>query len=469
MQKLGRILGVVIGVASASSLAAGTDGSWSACTMPARLTPDPAGSTNYVATWGTNPGSCPSWSGYTFRTIDAAVKCARGKDTIMVRGGSYNPFGIANTWPSDRILITNYPGENPVIDGWYSVGDYQAIVWLWNVSNIAIQGLTIQNTGVPDDEHGGYGVKVDSSTYVKLYYNTIQNTARHGIVMDGHQHEVVGNEIANTVMRNQWKSSNWWDAGFANAGTRQQWGFKFIGNLVHDAWGECVDIIQVSGATVQQNKIYNCMSGNLYVSNSENVTVNRNWIFANTDAYNRPGYWYRSIAIGIANEGATGGFTTKNIRVTNNLVERLGQAVRYWRSHTGGSIWDMYANLYVGFNTFSMLQTWPIRFDAPDGTPQGWNRIRQNIVINTSGWAWYSNDNTSNWEVAKNWPYSSGTTWNTPGITDSNGGWAGAYKLQSYSTLRWVVPPNSEWDMPSDDFNCNWRNPNDWGAAGASF
>ncbi len=47
----------------------------------------------------------------------------------------------------------------------------------------------------------------------------------------------------------------------------------------------------------------------------------------------------------------------------------------------------MYANVYVGFNTFAHTQTWPIRIDGPDGNPQGWNRLRQNIVLNDSGWA----------------------------------------------------------------------------------
>ncbi len=468
MKRLGRTAGLAVVLATAGALAAGTDGSWTRCSQPGRLTPDPAGSTNYVATWGTNPGSCPTSSGYTFRTIDAAVRCARGKDTIFVRGGTYGPFNVSNLWPSDRVLVTNYPGENPTIDGWNNVGDYQAIVWLWNVSNVAFQGLTIQNTGVTDAEHGGYGVKVDYSTHVGLYFNTIRNTARHGVVMDGHQHEVVGNEIAWTVLRNQWKSSNWWDGGFATASYRQQWGLKFLGNSVHDAWGECVDMIQISGVTVEGNQIYNCYSGNLYVSNSADVKINRNYIFANTDAYNKPGVWYRSLGIGIANEGTTGGFSANHIVVTNNIVERVQQALRYWRSHTGGGIWDMYANLYVGFNTFAHTQLWPIRFDGPDGNPQGWNRLRQNVILNDSGWPWYSNDNSQNWEVAKNWQYSSGTTWNSPGVADTGGGWTGAYELTDASTLRWIVAPNSEWDMPWDDFNCNWRNPNDWGAAGAS-
>ncbi|HTS79492.1 MAG TPA: right-handed parallel beta-helix repeat-containing protein [Myxococcaceae bacterium] len=469
MQKLGWILGLALGVAGGPALAAGADGSWTQCPLPARLTADPAGRTFYVAPWGTNPGSCPTSAGYTFQTIDAAVRCAKGKDTFYVRAGTYGPFSISNFWPSDRVLVTNYPGENPTIDGWNSVGDYQAIVWLWNVSNLAFQGLTIQNTGVTDAEHGGYGVKIDYATYVKLYFNTIRNTARHGIVMDGHQHEVVGNEISQTVLRNQWKSSTWWDGGFASATYRQQWGLKFIANSVHDSWGECVDILQLSGATVQGNKIYNCYSVNLYVSNSQSVTVDRNYVFASTDSYNKPGVSTRALGIAIANEGSTGGWSAANVMVTSNIVERLSQAVRYWRSHSGGSIWDGYANLYVGFNTFAHLQTWPIRFDAPDGNPAGWNRLRQNIVLNDGGWAWYSNDNTNNWEVAKNWQYSSGTTATSPGLDYNPGGWAGAYTLLDSSALRWIVPPNSEWDEPAVDYNCVSRNPSDWGAAGAAL
>ena len=64
---------------------------------------------------------------------------------------------LVNLWPSERVLITNYPGENPVIEGWSSVVDYGAVLGALEASNFAIQGLTIRNTGVPDAEHGGYG------------------------------------------------------------------------------------------------------------------------------------------------------------------------------------------------------------------------------------------------------------------------------------------------------------------------
>ena len=47
---------------------------------------------------------------------------------------------------------------------------------------------------------------------MKLYFNTVHDTAGYRIVTDGSQMEVVGNEIYNTVMRNRWWQSSYWDA-----------------------------------------------------------------------------------------------------------------------------------------------------------------------------------------------------------------------------------------------------------------
>jgi len=469
LHSFAKTLGVAAGLLSLCAQAAGADGSWTWCSQPARLQPNSSGRSFHVATWGTNPGSCPSSSGYTFRTIDAAAKCARGKDTIYVHNGTYGPVLIANLWPSDTVLITNAPGENPVIDGWSGVPDWGSVFGFWRVTNFAVQGLIIQNTGVPDAEHGGYGVKVSESTFVKLYYNTIRNTARHGVVTDGHQMEVVGNEIYNTVMRNQWFTSNYWDAAVSSDPSRNQWGYKLIGNSVHDSYGECADVLAVDGATVQGNKIYNCISTNVFVSNSQNVTVDRNWIFANTDKYNRKDFGYRATGIELANEGTSVGWSAANIRITNNIVEWLSQAVRYWKApHTGTSVKDTYGNLYVGFNDFNRTQFSPMRFDTPEGaTPSAGNRLHQNLVINTSGYTWFSTAQTGSWDIRGNWNYGSGTTSTSPGINDTWGTYIQAYELRSGAVIRWTVAPWSEPEMPSTDYLCQSRSQNNWNTPGA--
>ena len=87
------------------------------------------------------------------------------------------------------IPITNAPGENPVIEGWSSIADYQAILGLWQVSNIAIQGLTVQNTGVSDAEHGGYGIRVSSP---QLGEAVLQHRPRHRPARHHHRWEPDG-------------------------------------------------------------------------------------------------------------------------------------------------------------------------------------------------------------------------------------------------------------------------------------
>ena len=84
-------------------------------------------------------------------------------------------------------------------------------------------------------------------------------------------------------------------------------------------------MLAVDGATVEGNRIYNCVSTNLFVSGSQNVTVNRNWIYATTDTYNRRDYGSRATGIQLANEGKNIGWSLNNIRITNNIIEWVSQ------------------------------------------------------------------------------------------------------------------------------------------------
>jgi hypothetical protein len=443
LHPLARTLGLLAALSPLAALAAGADGSWSWCSQPKRLSPDPAGRTFHVSPSGTDPKTCPTWSGYWFRTISRAATCARGKDTLYVHDGTYGPVQLANMWPSDTVLITNAPGEHPIIDGWGTVPDFGAIVGLWRVSNVAIQGLEIRNT--------------------------VHDTARHGILTNGHQMEVVGNEVYNTVMRNQWFKSDYWDAAVTSQPNRNQWGYKLIGNSIHDSYGECADVLAVDGATVEGNRIYNCVSTNIFVSGSQNVTVNRNWVYANTDKFNRKDYGSRATGIQLANEGKNVGWTLNNIRITNNIIEWVSQGVRYWKApHTGQPVKDTYGDLYIAFNDFNRTQFSPIRFDTPEGwAPQGSSKLRRNLVLNRSAYKWFSTDQGGSWDVTGNWNYGTSTTATSPGIQDTWGTYVPAYEFRSGAVIRWTIAPWSEPEMPSTDYHCQSRGQNDWNTPGA--
>ena len=224
----------------------------------------------------------------------------------------------------------------------------------------------------------------------------------------------------------------------------------------------------MDGATVEGNRIYNCVSVNLFVSGSRNVTVNRNWVYANTDQYNRPDLGYRAAGIELANEGSSAGWSVTNVRITNNIVEWVAQGVRYWRSRSGGTVADTYGNLYVGFNDFNRMQFSPIRFDTPDGGwPSANSRLRANLVLNQSPYVWFSTETSGAWNVGGNWNYGKSTTSTSPGITDTWGTYIPAYALKPGAVIRWTVAPWSESEMPSADYHCQSRGQNDWNTPGA--
>ena len=97
-----------------------------------------------------------------------------------MHGGTYGPVTLVNLWPSDQVLITNAPGENPVFEGWSSVADYGPSSASGRSSNIAIQGLDHPEHRRRDAEHGGYGIRMSESSTVKLYFNTVHDTPGTG-------------------------------------------------------------------------------------------------------------------------------------------------------------------------------------------------------------------------------------------------------------------------------------------------
>jgi len=193
----------------------------------------------------------------------------------------------------------------------------------------------------------------------------------------------------------------------------------------------------------------------------------RNCPSANTDRYDRPEYGYRATGIQLANEGSWAGWSLRNVRITNNIVEWVSQGIRYWHSRSGGDIHDTYGGLYVGFNTVNRTQFSRLRFDTPDGWwPASGSRLRQNLILNTSGNSWFSTENWGSWTVGGNWNYSNGTSSSSPGIKDTWGTYASAYELRSGAAIHGSVAPWSESDMPSTDYNCQSRGQGHFGRQG---
>ena len=64
---------------------------------------------------------------------------------------------------------------------------------------------------------------------------------------------------------------------------------------------------------------------------------------------------------------------------------------------------DTYGSLYIAFNDFNRTQFSPIRFDTPEGwSPRGNSKLRRNLVLNRSGYKWFSTDQSGSWDVSGN-------------------------------------------------------------------
>src|SRR5258705_8764946 len=82
------------------------------------LSPVPAPArTYYVATTGEDSQS--GTEAEPLRTIQKAVSLARAGDTVLVRSGVYKGHVMLrfSGEPEKPVVLKNYPGERPVVDG----------------------------------------------------------------------------------------------------------------------------------------------------------------------------------------------------------------------------------------------------------------------------------------------------------------------------------------------------------------
>ena len=206
--------------------------------------------------------------------------------------------------------------------------------------------------------------------------------------------EVVGNEVYNAVMRNQWFESNYWTGGARRTGGTSgatSW------------WATRSTTATVSASTCSRwtarpwrNRIDNCVSANLFVSSSRNVTLNRNWIYANTDRYNRPTSATAPRGSQLGNE-ATSRLVAPNVRLTNNIVEWVSQGLRYWRPGRADRP-DTYGNLYVGFNNFNRTQSRPCASTLRTRRADRARVSAPDLVINASGYTWFATNDWTAWQ-----------------------------------------------------------------------
>ena len=119
----------------------------------------------YVSTTGVNGN--PGTLALPYPGIDYAADRANPGDTIFVRGGTY----FERVTPSrsgtaaNRIIIKNFPGETPIIDGTgQSVGGQTAMVDIGSRSYITLDGFEIRNLITSTNSRTPLGILVDGAS-----------------------------------------------------------------------------------------------------------------------------------------------------------------------------------------------------------------------------------------------------------------------------------------------------------------
>ena len=213
-----------------------------------------AGNSYYMSTTGSdsNTGSITS----PWKTIASASAKLKPGDTLYVRGGTYTGQG-GYIWNSVSgtstapITLKAYPGETPVFDGGWTLGEW--VVLTNSVGWIVIDGITAQHF---DDEYGdGTILLINGANNItiqncKLIDNGKNTAQDHAIYLGA-------SGVANITIRNNLIQH-------AAAGGIQSW---------HGP--------NANGVLIYNNIITGCHWGIIFADNTQNIEIYNNTIDKN--------------------------------------------------------------------------------------------------------------------------------------------------------------------------------------------
>ena len=330
-------------------------------------------------------------------TLTRAGVLAKPGATVYVRGGTYhrvNQVVTAHGTAGAPITFTAYPGETPVLDGdglW--LPQNLSILMISGSSYVTVHGLEVARSQAR-------GVDVYGSDHVIISGCKIHDIYTRALGGESDNLTFDSNEVYNAVMNNQWgQSSSGWSAAIGfwlKPDGSYLHNVTITNNRVHDSWGECVVTLFVNGGLVTKNEIHDCWSTNLYLDHGSNIVVDRNYIYATTDDYNKPSTQTRATGIGLANEDYPGIATSAldGLTITNNLVGNVGLGINFWGNTGNWSSSNTYRNVRVENNVVTGTARAGISFDpvysGSSETPYGCT-IRNNII----GKAWMDGSTVS--------------------------------------------------------------------------
>jgi len=282
----------------------------------------------YVNTAGNDDTGDGSYN-LPWQTIQNGMDQLSAGDTLNIMAGTYNEklFVEVSGTNENKIVIRNNSNDTVIISG-ADIIDSEAVIEIYNQSNITIEGLFITNNEMPDSKGILIEAKCNNITIRnnKIYNINFSNNATDVVTEETNAQPLIvfGTESLDPVMSLIIEGNKIYDCrtGYSEAlainGNVD--GFEVVNNTVHNITNIGIDIIGHEGTSLQNdqarnglvkgNTIYNCISayatsGGIYVDGGKDLVIENNVSYHN-------GY---GIEIGCENTGKT----TSNVVVRDNL------------------------------------------------------------------------------------------------------------------------------------------------------
>ena len=290
----------------------------------------------YVSVTGSdaNPGTASA----PFKTFGKAASLLRAGSTLYILPGTYNEqlkilnSGMNGDW------ITVKPFGGPVVIDLKNASNSAVILQgsYINVSNLEVMGSTdicVRSTG----------------NYLKISSLVVHECQTHGIFISGQHVEAVGNTVYATSLVNQARlmPGSWGSAIKVSLGGSD---ILISGNKVYHNYGEGIAATRGSNVIIRDNTVYDNYSVNIYVDNSFDIRVERNFVACHANSgFERNGNPATGIALG--EEYYEGwGAQLNHVTITNNIVAFCRRGVYYFggdASLTGTGL----KNSTIAYNT----------------------------------------------------------------------------------------------------------------------
>ena len=317
---------------------------------PWTLPPPQALRTIHVAVTG-NDSTGDGSQAKPFATPVRASHGAQPGDRIVMHGGTYRPSAnmyISVQGTAERpIWLGGADNEKVIIDGSAAnVPQWQSLLTIGNSNHVVVDNIELANS-----PQAGLGVW--ESTNVVLQRNIVHDTYLAGIPVSGENITVAANRVYRAALSNlngRQEPGGWPAAintyGYSKGPCRN---IRFVGNEVHDIWGEGLIALSADGVLMEDNRVRNTFSMVLYVDNARNVRIHRNHLVVTTDAYNRLNWPRRAHGVGLGVEYYDGApqVALDNIVISNNVMLGVHSGVVFWSDGRNTTPSNTYSNIKV--------------------------------------------------------------------------------------------------------------------------